>query len=414
LTIRSAGLLFLLSASGAALTPWQGPRLDGPAPARRLADPFPSFNGMALDPAHDVVFFSDTNLKSLMAYGHQAAGEPLRTIRGADTDIGFVAGVAVDPAAREVFAVNNDIEDTMVVFSYDDQGNARPRRRLAVPHQAWGVALEPKRGELAVSVQGFNSIMVYRRQADALEPPLRSIRGNETQLADPHGVEWDAANGELVVANHGNFRGFARNIGAGCVPTTPHEVADTARVGDRRGFQGGRERDLAGARSAPLRSEDQHSGPGFRPPSLNFYGADAKGNAKPLRLVEGPKTRLDWPMGIAVDAGRNEVFVANNGDSSVLVFRRGEGGDVAPVRVLRGPRTGIDRPMAVAVDAERDELWVANFGNHTAVVFPRSGEGDVAPKRTIRNAPAGAPTVGFGNPQALAYDSQRDELLVPN
>jgi DNA-binding beta-propeller fold protein YncE len=388
LTIRSTGLLLLLSASGAALTPWAGPPLAGPAPVRRIADPFPTFNGMALDPGSDVVFFSDTNLKSLVAYPHAAkrvasqdADTPLRTIRGADTDIGFVAGVAVDPAAREVFAVNNDIEDTMVVFSYDAEGNVRPRRRLAVPHQAWGVALEPKRGELAVSVQGFNSIMVYRRQADALEPPLRSIRGSDTQLADPHGVQWDSVNGELVVANHGNFRGFARNIGAGCVPMTP---------------------------------ADQHSGPGFRPPSLNFYAADAKGNAKPLRIIEGVRTRLDWPMGVTVDGARNEVFVANNGDSSVLVFRRADGGDVAPLRVLGGPKTGIDRPMAVAIDAGRDELWVANFGNHTAVVFPRNAEGDVAPKRVIRNAPAGAPTVGFGNPQALAYDGKRDELLVPN
>jgi hypothetical protein len=32
----------------------------------------------------------------------------------------------------------------------------------------------------------------------------------------------------------------------------------------------------------------------------------------------------------------------------------------------------------------------------------------------IRSAPAGTPTPGFGNPMALAYDSKRDELLVPN
>jgi hypothetical protein len=47
-------------------------------------------------------------------------------------------------------------------------------------------------------------------------------------------------------------------------------------------------------------------------------------------------------------------------------------------------------------------------------VFARTANGDVAPKRIIRNAPAGSPTVGFGNPGAIAYDSKRDELLVPN
>jgi len=28
--------------------------------------------------------------------------------------------------------------------------------------------------------------------------------------------------------------------------------------------------------------------------------------------------------------------------------------------------------------------------------------------------PAGTPTGGFGNPYAVAYDSKRDQLLVPN
>jgi hypothetical protein len=32
----------------------------------------------------------------------------------------------------------------------------------------------------------------------------------------------------------------------------------------------------------------------------------------------------------------------------------------------------------------------------------------------VRNAPIGTPSVGFGNPGAVAYDSKRDEILVPN
>ena len=70
--------------------------------------------------------------------------------------------------------------------------------------------------------------------------------------------------------------------------------------------------------------------------------------------------------------------------------------------------------MGVTFDVKNDELWVANYGDHTALVFARTASGDVAPKRIVRNAPAGSPTVGFGNPGAVAYDSKRDELLVPN
>ena len=70
--------------------------------------------------------------------------------------------------------------------------------------------------------------------------------------------------------------------------------------------------------------------------------------------------------------------------------------------------------MGVAIDPKNDELWVANYGDHTALVFARTAAGNAAPKRILRNAPEGAPTVGFGNPGAVAYDSKRDEILVPN
>ena len=119
-------------------------------------------------------------------------------------------------------------------------------------------------------------------------------------------------------------------------------------------------------------------------------------------------------MAIDVDRGRNEIAVANDGDSSVRVFRRGDTGNVAPVRVIKGPRTLINGPMGVAYDLENNEIWVANYGDHTALVFPIAANGNVAPKRILRNAPAGSPTVGFGNPGAVAYDSKRDEILVPN
>jgi DNA-binding beta-propeller fold protein YncE len=119
-------------------------------------------------------------------------------------------------------------------------------------------------------------------------------------------------------------------------------------------------------------------------------------------------------MGIDIDTVHGEFAVANNGDDSVLVFDRSLDGDVAPRRVIRGQRTGISSPMGVAIDTKNDELWVANYGDHTALVFSRTATGDVSPKRIIRNAPEGTPTGGFGNPYAVAYDSKRDQLLVPN
>ncbi len=355
-------------------------------PLRYVMDPYPTFNGIAVDVENNRVVMSDENRKSVLTYdrtsgSHSAAVTPrLRQIIGPQTEIGYISVVGLDPARRELYVVNNDIEDRIVVFDYDADGNRKPKRRLYVPHQTWGISLNPVENELAISVQQLSTVAIYRRDATGLEAPVRIIKGPHTSMADPHGIHWDAAHHEIVVASHGNYSVIA-----------PYSAYDPAG-------------------SSAATSVGGH----FLEPSLAVFADRAKGDAKPLRTIQGSHTQLDWPMGIDIDPTRNEIAVANNGDDSVLVFRRTAEGDATPARVLRGARTGISSPMGVAIDIHNDELWVANYGDHTALVFSRTATGDVAPKRIIRNAPAGSPTGGFGNPYAVAYDSRRDELLVPN
>jgi len=364
-------------------------------PVRMVVDPYPSFNGVVVDPASDLVMMSDTNRKSLLLYQRLAGGPaatepaaPVQQIMGPQTGIGFVAGVAMDPVHRELFTVNNDVEDRMVVFDYDARGNVKPKRLLYVPHQSWGIAFNRKRDEIALSVQTPNMFVVFKRDAQKFDAPIRSVRGPKTEMADPHGIYFDETHNEVFVANHGNFR--------------PAELITSYTAYDARES---RQERTGNAFSETARGR-------FVPSSLTVYDGDAKGDVAPLRTISGPLSQIDWPMGVAVDEASNEIFVANNGDNSVLVFARTASGNVQPKRVIRGPATGIKGPMGVAV--AKDEIWVANFGTHTALVFPRLAAGNVAPRRILRNAPAGKETSGFGNPYAVAYDTKRREILVPN
>jgi DNA-binding beta-propeller fold protein YncE len=134
----------------------------------------------------------------------------------------------------------------------------------------------------------------------------------------------------------------------------------------------------------------------------------------PLRMIRGPRTQLNWPSHVGVHEGRGEIFVANDGDDSVLVFKVSDGGDVAPTRVIKGRRANIKNPSGIAVDAKNGELWVANMGNYDISVFPVTSNGDAAPLRTIRGGPAGGLGLMIGNPGAVGYDSKRQEILVPN
>ena len=368
-------------------------------PVRMVVDPYPSFNGVVVDTTNDLVMMSDTNRKSLLVYDRTAgslttsstrgeAANPRQTIMGPDSGVGFVAGVAMDPVHRELFTVNNDVEDRLVVFDYDARGNVKPKRLLYVPHQSWGIAFAPKRDVLALSVQTPNMFVVFKREAKKFDAPIRSVRGAKTQMADPHGIYFDETHNEVVVANHGNFR--------------PGELITSYTAYDARES---RQERTGGQFNENARGR-------FVPSSVTIFDGDAKGDVAPLRVIQGPLSQIDWPMGVAVDEVNNEVIVANNGDNSILVFPRTANGDVAPRRVLRGPLTGIKGPMGVAI--AKDEIWVANFGDHSAVVFPRLAAGNVRPRRILRNAPAGRETSGFGNPYAVAYDTKRQEVLVPN
>jgi DNA-binding beta-propeller fold protein YncE len=377
----------LCSPTQAFSTPWtvDASKLEDVAggdivPVRSLADPYPSLHSVAVDPDNNRVLISDSNRGGLLIYdrtsGNGSSGvvEPITQVRGPATGMMFVAGVALDSRNHELFAVNNDIGDRMEVFPYDAEGNVKPKRILFVPHGSWGVALNRQREEIAITVEHANTVVVYRRDATLGDAPLRVLHGPKTGLGDPHGITFDERHNEISVANHGNW-----------APLTRAESLEGEVKGGR-----------------------------FDLPSITTYSGEANKEEAPLRKIQGKRTNLNWPMGISLDPVHDEIAVASYGNDSILIFHRNDEGDVEPVRAIHGSRTVLAGPMGVSIDAKNEEIWVTNYREHTAAVFARTAQGNVAPKRIVRNALAGTPAVGFGNPGAVAYDSKRDEILVPN
>ena len=352
-------------------------------PTAAIMDPWPTFDGIAVDSEHGIVAMSDENRHGLLIYDASAGGSspkvtsPRGWVLGPSVKLGFVAGVAVNPGRREVIVTNND-GGGVEVFSYDANGDTKPLRSLTVPHQSWGLSLDAGRNELAVTSQQYQGISIYSAEDAGVVRPKRTIRGMETRLEDPHGVFLDGDRDEVFAANHGNWT----------------EMRSYA--GDEPAFPG---------RYIPGR---------FQPSSIRVYKASANGDVPPIRTLQGRHTELAWPMGITVDKPRSELLVANYASNAILIFPVTATGDVAPGRFIGGPHTKIVGPVGVAVDTTRNEIWVANYGDHTAVVFDRLAAGDATPKRIIRNAPEGTPTTGFTNAASAAYDPRREEVLVPN
>lgn len=344
------------------------------APVRVIRDTYPTYSAIAVDTNSNEVYLQDENLFGYKVFNrldhtppHAEFTEPKRMVGGIHTKLEFNCGLYVDPQTGDVYSVNNDTIDTLVVFPRDAQGNVAPKRALHTWHGTYGIAVDEPAQELFLTVEHINAVVVYRKTAEGEEKPIRTLQGDQTELEDPHGIAVDTKNQWVFVTNHGHVK-------------------------DSKPPRAGR----------------------FEPPSITVYPLKASGDASPLRILEGPKTQLNWPANLFVDPERGELYVANDSGDSILVFRTSDQGDMAPIRVVKGPKTGIKNPTGVFVDLKNDELWVSNMGNHRATVYPRTANGDVAPLRTIRSAPQEKLALAIGNPGAAGYDSKRDEILVPN
>jgi DNA-binding beta-propeller fold protein YncE len=345
-------------------------------PLRFIKDPNPSFSAVAVDSDTNMLVVADENLFRIMEYDRRAntppqarLTEPKRVISGINTQAEMICGVYIDPKTKEIYALNGDTQNWMPVFSTDKRGNVAPNRALNIPGHPFQMAADEETQLLYMTIQSDNQVSVYRKQASGGEAPVRTIEGLDTGLADPHGLALDTKNKLIYVSNFGNV-----DVRAG------------------RGERYGR----------------------FQPPSITVYPMEGSGNIKPLRVIQGPKTLMNWPAHMVFHEERQELFVANDADNSILVFRGGDQGDVAPIRMIKGPRTGIKSPPGIALDAKLGELYIANMGTPAVTVFPVTASGDVPPLRTIRGGPADAVGLMIGNPGAVGYDTKREQILVPN
>ncbi|MCH7979258.1 MAG: hypothetical protein IH935_09820, partial [Acidobacteria bacterium] len=322
-------------------------------PLFHITDSYFSFAGIAVDPIRNEVVLAEENLSRLLVYDrlentppNAVMSEPKRMIGGENTFLEYACSVYIDPATGDIYGVNNDTMNWMPVFGRDARGNVVPKRKLRTPHTTLGIVADEQEQELFLTIQDDHAVVVFAKDAQDEDSPLRILQGSRTQLADPHGIAVDSQAGLLFVSNWGtnNERPpLAEGGGGGNV--------------DRPDFPVGRRRAFPGSGK-------------IQPASITVYPKDAQGDTPPLRIIQGPNAQLSWPTALAVHPDRGELFVANDTGDSVIVFRTDASGDVAPIRVIKGPKTMVKNPTGVALDLENNELWVANFGSHAATVFP--------------------------------------------
>ncbi|MCZ6750212.1 MAG: hypothetical protein O7E51_00100 [Acidobacteria bacterium] len=353
------------------------------APVRAIKDTYPTFSAVAVDPVRGEIILQDENLFQIMVYDRKAntpptatMTEPKRVIGGHRTKVEFNCGLYVDPANGDIYSVNNDTMDTLVIFSREARGDVPPDRELHTPHGTYGIAVDEENQELFLTVEHDSAVVVYPKMAQGEDDPIRLIQGDHAGLADPHGIAVDPENNWIFVANHGSVH---------------HVVADAANP-TRKNWPLTRSRAVPGSGKT-------------LPPSITVHERTATGDAAPLRVIQGSKTQLNWPGQIYLDRKHGELFVANDGADSILVFRATDSGNVAPIRIIQGSRTQLKRPDRLDVDPINNEIFVPN--RDSVLVFPREANGNVAPIRVIRG-----PATQLRNANSVAVDPVNDVVVV--
>ena len=122
------------------------------------------------------------------------------------------------------------------------------------------------------------------------------------------------------------------------------------------------------------------------------FAPNSDGNPAPNRTIAGSKTRLDHPVGLALDA-RENLYVSScgsicggAGSSSIEVFPPQANGNIAPTRRIAGFKTRFTKLHQIMI-GENGEIYAANarFGSlqPSLEVFSAGANGNHAPLRVI-------------------------------
>jgi hypothetical protein len=134
------------------------------------------------------------------------------------------------------------------------------------------------------------------------------------------------------------------------------------------------------------------------------------GTPTATHIVRGPSTKLNQPVGIAVDAV-GKLIVSNLGSKSITVYPNAAGADAdVPEQVeITGASTTLSSPAQIAVNGSDVlvELFVANTDGGNVPIFSDLGAntGNIAPSRNITGPATSLSATGAAT--GIALDPNR-------
>jgi hypothetical protein len=261
---------------------------------------------------------------------------------------------------------------------------------------------------------GRQAISVYPSSWTTGTEPIKVLEGEATQLSQPVSIAFDSK-GRMYVANVG--APGAAGMTSITVYAANWQGGDTAPIKVLKGESTG----LVQPFDIAFDAKDQMYVTNLvatqaNPGRIAAYAANwASGDTAPIKVLEGAKSKLDYPTGLAFDKS-GAMYVVNIGiqgaKPSVAQFRANWKATDAPAKVLTGANTRLEYPTRVAFDSA-GRMYVTNgglYGTGPRITgyAPKWKSGNTRPISTL----AGANSL-LTRPFDLAFD-KAGRLAVTN
>ncbi|MBV8530896.1 MAG: hypothetical protein JO104_06230 [Candidatus Eremiobacteraeota bacterium] len=227
------------------------------------------------------------------------------------------------------------------------------------------------------SVQpNYFAIQMFQAGKYGKVKPMRTIWGSLTDLAMPEGVAVDSiGNVYAMNGSEGDFcsqeQAWVTEYKAGSNGNVP----PIAIVNDR-GYFAAIALDVNG--DLYTLGQDYVSSSSC-PYSIHVYSPSGSGFTL-VQDITGPSTQVPPLGGIAVDSNDN-IYVSSG--NKVLVYAAGSNGDAAPLDVITGSKTRLSNTVAVAVDASGDIYATSISPPARVTVYPPGSNGNALPSQDI-------------------------------
>lgn len=315
---------------------------------------------------------SDNPVRFTVA-AHQRTAVPLRfRVDRDEIDMsqGYDITVTVEEPGPPVIVAGN-WPSSLTVYPAGGDGNLSPLRTIAGPNTTLHSVRDVVVAGGRIIVCEDDAIVMFPLSASGDVAPIARIAGHATGLTHAHAIA--VSGGEIYVYQGTQTIAVFPLTGNGDIPAIRRLII----VGLLNPFH------LLVDRGEIYVVDCQ---PGFRA-YVQVYPASGSGNVVPTRTLQWAPGRT--PLAVALAIRGDELFVVT--ELTIDVLPAGASGEVTPLRSL-SPIPGVFQ-----IAMFQDEIYLADFGSNSVLVFPADASGVVAPTRTIAG-----PSTGLSSPIALA------------